>query len=210
MTAILRSKGSLKWYVIACILAVTIGVGFVGFNQLTTTQDKYTAQANAETLAKDITQVCDQAGTFVLNNTDLCVKSENVLTDPTAPIKGPKGDPGTNGVDGRNGIDGKDGKDGEPGIAGKDGEPGAAGKDGVGLPGIDGQPGLNGINGVDGKDGADGTNGTNGSDGQNGQDGQSVTYFSWTDPRTSQKYDCVPDPPGSSSFTCTAQAEPIP
>ena len=205
-----NTQGSLKWLVIACMFAVTLGVGFIGFNQWATTQDKYVAQANAdvaqanaETLAKDISNICQTEGRFVLNNRDLCDKGEDVLANPTAPIPGAKGDKGDRG------------KDGEPGTAGQDGAPGKDGVDGLpgtnGLNGADGLNGANGADGLNGTNGIDGLNGTNGADGADGKDGQSVTYFSWTDQNNGKKYNCYPEPAGSSTFTCTAEnPNPIP
>jgi hypothetical protein len=45
-----------------------------------------------------------------------------------------------------------------------------------------------------------------GDKGDPGEPGQSVTSFAWTDPKTNEKYTCIPDPPGSSTFTCTADS----
>jgi Collagen triple helix repeat (20 copies). len=196
-----NTQGSLKWLIIACLLAVALGVGFIGLNQWSTTQDKYVAQANAETLARDINTVCIAEGKLMVNSRDLCTKGEDVLANPTEAIPGPKGEAGTDGHDGLDGTNGTNGVDGQPGTNGVDG------KDSVvpGPNGLNGADGINGTNGTDGTDGVDGTNGTDGTDGIDGKDGQSVTYFSWYEPKTGQKYNCVPDPPGSSTFTCTAE-----
>jgi len=214
-----NTQGSLKWLVIACMFAVTLGVGFIGFNQWATTQDKYVAQANAdvaqanaETLAKDISSICQTEGRFVLNNRDLCDKGEDVLANPTAPIPGAKGDKGDRGADGKDGEPGIVGQDGAPGKDGVDGLPGTNGVDGIpGTNGLNGADGLNGTNGTDGLNGTNGTNGTDGTNGADGKDGQSVTYFSWTDQNNGKKYNCYPEPAGSSTFTCTAEnPNPIP
>lgn len=205
MKALSRSEGSLKWWFFACILAVAAGVGFMGFNQWATTQDKYTAQANAETLARDIGTVCSTQGKLVVNSRDLCAKGEDVLENPTAAIAGPKGDPGTPGKDGANGLDST-----VPGPAGKDGANGADGAASTvpGPPGVNGKDGLNGADstvpgppGADGKDGADST--VPGPQGEPGETGPSPTSFTFTD-KTGTAYTCTPDPPGSSTYTCAA------
>ncbi len=173
----------------------------MAFTSWTTTQDKYIAQsqadtylANAEILAKDIGTVCEKQGTVMVNNKDLCDKGEAVLENPTSAIAGPAG------------KDGENGKDGLPGANGKDGVPGVNGKDGP--PGTNGTNGIDGI-GLAGTDGTDGQDGRDGQDGIDGKDGQSVTSFNWSDSKTGQKYNCIPEPEGSSSSTCTAE-EPAP
>lgn len=209
MTTIARTKGGLKWYFFACLLAVAAGVGFVGVNQWSTTQDKYTAQANAEILAQDIQQICQTEGKFVLNNRDLCIKGENVLDNPSAPIAGPKGEPGSNGADGLNGADGAPGTNGQNGEPGTDGVDGTNGTNGIdGLNGADsvvpGPQGPVGPQGLPGPQGDPGINGSNGTDGAAGEPGQSPSSFSWTDPNSGTSYVCRPEPVGSTTFTCTA------
>lgn len=206
MRALSKTEGSLKWLFLACLLAVAVGIGFMAFNQWATTQDKYdaqtkadTASANAETLAKEIGSMCSSEGKLMVNNRDLCAKGEEVLENPSAVISGPKGDPGYNGLDGTNGVDGPPGKDGTNGV---DGPPG---KDGIdGTNGVDGSAGQDGLNGADGANGTDGTNGTNGTNGADGADGPPPASFTWTDSTSGTKYTCVPDPVGSTTYSCTA------
>lgn len=212
MKALSRSEGSLKWLFFACLLAIAMGVGFMGFNQWTTTQDKYTAQANQETLAKDIVMVCSTQGKLVVDNRDLCDKGADVLENPTAAIAGPKGEPGLTGDNGKDGADstvpGPAGKDGKDGLNGADSTvPGPAGKDGT-----DGQNGADStVPGPPGGPGADSTvPGPQGEQGKQGEPGQSPSSFTWTDSKTGTKYTCVPDPVGSSTYSCTEEPKPIP
>lgn len=225
-----NTHGSLKWLVIACLLAVALGVGFIGFNQLTTTKDKYTAQANAEVLAQDIKTVCDKEGTFVLNNRDICEKGENVLSNPNEAIPGPKGDQGEKGDKGDKGEAGADsvvpGPKGDKGDAGADSVvPGPKGD--TGDTGLNGNPGTNGTNGTNGADstvpgpqgeqgvpgpqGEQGEQGEPGEQGEQGETGPAPTSYTLTDPQGT-KYTCVQDPVGSTTYSCTAEkpVTPIP
>lgn len=210
MRALSRTEGSLKWWFFACLLAIAVGIGFMGFNQWATTQDKYTAQANAETLAQDINSICKTEGKFLLNNRDVCNKGADVLENPTAAIAGPKGDPGK---DGSNGTDGADST--VPGPSGKDGASGPPG-----VNGTNGSDGTDGVNGSDstvpgpqgerGEPGADSTvPGPQGEQGEQGEPGSSPSSFTWTDSKTGTQYTCVPDPVGSTTYTCTA-SQPSP
>ena len=206
------SEGSLKWMFFACILAIAVGVGFMGFNQWATTQDKYTAQANSQVLAQDIQTVCETQGELLLDNRDLCDKGESVLQNPTEAIPGPKGEDGEPGPAGADGADGADstvpGPPGPQGEAGADstvpGPPGPAGVNGAdstvpGPPGPQGEPGADST--VPGPAGPQGPAGPAGAD---GADGTAPTSFTFTD-KTGTKYTCTPDPPGSSTYTCTAE-----
>ena len=219
MRALSRTEGSLKWWFFACLLAIAVGIGFMGFNQWATTQDKYVAQANAETLAQDINSICKSEGKFLLNNRDVCNKGADVLENPTAAIAGPKGDPGKDGEPGRDGVDGSNGIDGKNGADSKvPGPPGTDGTDGSDstVPGPPGADGTNGLNGADstvpgpqgeqGEPGADSTvPGPQGEQGEQGEPGESPSSFTWTDSKTGAKYTCYPDPVGSTTYACTEE-----
>lgn len=114
------------------------------------------------------------------------------------------------------------GKDGAEGKPGKDAEPLAPSyamvlaavtevcSTGVctGAPGRDGTPGKDGANATPEMvlaavqqvcaDGA--------CRGEKGEPGQNVTLVSWTDPRTGDKYTCTPNPPGSTTLTCSVES----
>lgn len=73
--------------------------------------------------------------------------------------------------------------------------------------------------GAPGKDGVDGQNATpemvavqvaqfcanDNCRGPKGDKGDNVTLVSWTDPRTGDKYTCTPNPPGSTTLTCSVE-----
>lgn len=82
--------------------------------------------------------------------------------------------------------------------------------------------GPSGKDGTPGKDGANATpemvlaavqqvcadgacRGEKGENGAKGEPGQNVTLVSWTDPRTGDKYTCTPNPPGSTTLTCSVE-----
>lgn len=209
MRALTKAEGSLKWWFLACLLALALGIGFMGFNQWSATQDKYVAQSNAETLAKDISTICTTEGKFVINNRDLCDKGADVLENPTSLIAGPKGDPGTPGENGRNGADST--VPGPPGPNGSNGANGVNGTDSK-VPGPPGQDGADGSNGTNGADSTvPGPQGATGKQGAKGETGPSPSSFKWTDSKTGTKYTCVPDPVGSTTYTCTEeQTTPTP
>lgn len=50
-----------------------------------------------------------------------------------------------------------------------------------------------------------GEKGDKGDTGEKGEPGQNVTLVSWTDPRTGDKYTCTPNPPGSTTLTCSVE-----
>lgn len=119
------------------------------------------------------------------------------------------------------------GKDGAEGKPGKDAEPLGPSYSMVlaavtevcstgvctGAPGKDGTPGKDGANATPEMvlaavqqvcaDGA--CRGEKGDPGEKGADGQNVTLVSWTDPRTGDKYTCTPNPPGSTTLTCSVE-----
>lgn len=212
-----------RWAFFVAALMILAGIGWNIYIQYSATMDKQTAQANSQTLAQDIQTICDTEGRLLVGERDICSKADSVLERPTEAIPGPKGDPGEPG---RDGVDGKDGADssvpgprGEDGAPGKDSTvPGPPGADST-VPGPPGPPGPAGRDGIDGKDGADSTvpgppgpagePGPSGEPGQPGQPGPAPQSFTFTD-RTGTTYVCIPDPPGSSTYTCAAQGGPIP
>lgn len=180
-----------RWVFLVAALMIIAGLVWNMYMQLSATAEKNTAQANSQTLAQDIQQVCSTQGKLMVDDRDLCAKATQVQENPTEAIPGPKGDPG---VDGKNGVDGKDG------VAST----------------IPGPPGTSGSNGKDGADGVDssvpgprGTSGLAGSDGKDGKDGSTPTSFTFTD-KTGTAYTCTPNPPGSSTYTCTTDSSSTP
>lgn len=169
------------------------------------------AQSNAQTLAEQVKQACG-AGQLVVDDRNLCEKADKVAAAPTDLVPGPPGPAG---------LDGKDGKDGAAGVAGAAGRdstvpgpastiPGPSGRDGIdGRPGTDSTvPGPAGPPGKDstvpGPAGKDSTvPGPQGPAGANGANGTSPTSFTFTD-RTGMTYTCMPNPPGSSTYTCAS------
>lgn len=143
---------------------------------------------------------------------------DGVQGEPGSP--GPPGVAGGDGTAGQTGAPGTSGTAGTPGTPGTGGTPGGPGPRGVdgpqGPPGPEGPPGAAGADstqpgpaGPAGRDGTDGAAGSPGATGPAGQDGQSPESFTFTD-RTGARYTCRPDPPGSSTYTCTRNTEPVP
>ncbi|ALV43109.1 hypothetical protein AU252_19715 [Pseudarthrobacter sulfonivorans] len=198
-----------RWLMFLCVLAIAAGVGFLGFNQWAATQDRNTAQSNAATLAQDLERICKDQGSLLLDNRDVCAKATQVQENPTESIPGPKGD---TGAAGRDGLDGEPGPPGPPGPGGPGGEPGTAGTQGAaGASGTDGANGLPGADstipgpaGPQGEPGPAGPAGEPGPPGATGSDGQTPSSITFTD-RTGTTYTCTPNPPGSSTYTCTAE-----
>lgn len=193
-------ESPLRWAFFACVLAITIGVGGLLFNQWAATTDKNTAQANSQTLAQDIQTICETQGKLVIADRDLCAKAESVQQKPTEAIPGPKGDPGNAGKDGLSGpagAQGTPGRDGVTGPAGAQGIPGTNGADST----VPGPPGPTGPKGEPGKDST--APGPAGPKGDTGTSGTPPSSFTFTD-KTGTTYTCTPNPPGSSTYTCTS------
>lgn len=208
-----------RWAFLILAVMIAAGLGSLLYIQVTTTADKNTAQANSQTLAQDIERICADQGALVVDDRDVCAKATQVQKDPTEAIPGPKGDPGKDGANGKDSI--VPGPQGSQGPAGQDGKdstvPGPAGS--AGPPGPEGATGDTGATGAQGKPGADstvpgpagpqGAAGPAGPAGANGTDGQSPSSFTFTD-RTGTTYTCVPNPPGSSTYTCSADGIKLP
>jgi hypothetical protein len=116
------------------------------------------------------------------------------------------------------------GKDGEDGKPGKDAAP-LAPEYAMVLAAVTEVCSTGVCTGAPGKDGTDGKDGTNatpemvlaavqqvcadgacrGEKGDKGEPGQNVTLVDWTDPRTGDKYTCTPNPPGSTTLTCSVE-----
>lgn len=178
-----------RWAFFVLALMIVAGLGWMVYDKLATTADKNTAQANTQTLAQDIQQVCAAQGQLLVDDRDLCAKAEKVQQNPTDAIAGPKGDRGEQGLPGLPGMDGLDGKPGPSGpmgpigpdgsdATGAPGVPGAAGRDGAdstvpGPPGPAGPAGPVGPAGADstvpGPAGADGAAGPSGPQGEPGR-----------------------------------------
>lgn len=164
-----------------------------------------------QSLAEEFTAACVQeefAQTTAGQN--ICRKAEQVASEPVSSAAG--GVQGPQGIQGAHGPRGPAGQDGAastvPGPQGIQGIEGAAGAQGIpglpGAPGVNGEPGPAGPQGLPGRDGADSSvPGPQGVPGPAGTDGTTPTSFKFTD-ADGTKYQCTPDPPGSSTFTCTA------
>lgn len=176
-----------RWALLVLAVAILVGLGWTVYNQMSATADKNTAQANSQTLAQDIQQVCAAQGKLLVDDRDLCAKAEKVQQDPTEAIPGPKGDPGSPGEAGAAGRDGSPGPSGHPGTkgdpgvdstaTGAQGQPGTAGQDGAGstIPGPQGLPGEPGAAGANGADSTvPGPEGPEGPQGPQGEPGRGI------------------------------------
>jgi hypothetical protein len=118
--------------------------------------------------------------------------------EPGATVTGPPGEPG------KDGQDGAPGKDGAPGATGPPGSPGAT------VTGPPGEPGKDGRDGKDGKDGAPGPSGPPGPRGDQGERGPrgeaGPPPSGWTFRWLGTTYECRPDAPGSTHYTCERRA----
>lgn len=200
-----------RWAFFAIAVIIAVGVGWTVYNQMAANAEKNTAQANSQTLAQDIQTVCASQGRLMVDDRDLCVKAEKVQQNPTEAIPGPKGekgDPGRDGVDGASivGPKGDSGKDSTvQGPAGADsavpGPQGAPGKDST-VPGPPGERGPQGERGADST--VPGPQGPAGERGPQGEPGSGPSSFSFT--YLGMPYTCTPNPPGSSTYTCSGGA----
>lgn len=207
-----------RWAFLVLAILILGGLSWTVHNQLAATQDKNTAQANSQTLAQDIRTVCQSQGKLLVDDRDLCAKAAAVQSHPTEPIPGPKGDAGHDGAvgaagppgpPGAPGARGEPGKQGEPGKDGATGARGPAGADGApstipGPAGPQGPPGAaSTVPGPAGPAGKPGPAGPRGPAGDPGMNGAPPASFTFTD-RTGTTYTCTPNPPGSSTYTCSS------
>lgn len=205
-----------RWLMLLMVCLI-VGGGLVGMSlQSKAIEDAKTARANTEVLQDGILRTCAISGTFRFNDRDLCEKAKQVQLDPTQPLPGPKGEPGKDGVNGKDGIGtagpaGPRGPNGEDStIPGPQGPPGSNGLPGAasivpGPTGLQGSPGENST--VPGPAGPPGPAGKDGANGNPGTNGTSPTSFTFTD-AVGHTYNCTPDPPGSSTYTCTTPQAP--
>jgi len=212
-----------RWAFLLLAVLILGALAFMVYNQLAATAEKNTAQANAQTLAKDIETMCSTQGKLMVGDRDLCAKAEKVQQNPTEGIPGPKGDQGAPGVDGAastvpgprgepgqdSTVPGPEGPQGPAGEPGPTGPPGAAGEPGApgpaGPPGADGPPGPEGQPGPAGADST--VPGPQGPAGADGAPGKPPASFTFTD-KTGTTYTCAPNPPGSNTYTCTTGGKP--
>lgn len=206
--AAIRRKRNL-YAVIAGVLGAALVIGVFLWGAAAAQRSEVTT-SNTLTLAEQVKQACS-TGQLVIDDQNLCSKAEQIAAAPAELVPGP---PGPAGADGRDGVNGAPGEPGPAGAPGPEGPPGPAGADGTqGLPGIngtDGADGLNGINGMDGPPGPQGEPGPagpQGDPGTPGEPGQSPSSFTFTD-QSDATYTCVPDPPGSPTYTCSAANKP--
>ncbi|MFJ3957690.1 collagen-like protein [Arthrobacter sp. NPDC090010] len=138
----------------------------------------------------------------------VCDRADQVAKD-TSPITGTKGDPGIPGADGINGKDGAQGPKGDTGPTGAKGATGDTGSTGSsGVAGAQGAPGAQGLPGAQGDPGAKGDKGDTGAAGAKGDPGapgrDGAPPAGWTFTYNGVDYRCTPQPPGSTTYTCTA------
>ncbi len=195
-----------RWMILVCFVALMFGVGSLVVDKWTATADRNVAQSNTANLAEDIAEMCNTQGRLMVENRDLCARAEQIQQQPSEPVPGPRGEPGTPGRHGTNGTNGP------AGPAGKDGAdstvPGPAGP--AGAPGADSlTPGPPGPPGPAGEDsavpGPQGPAGERGPAGPAGTNGSSPSSFTFKD-STGGTYTCTPNPPGSSTYSCTRKA----
>ena len=176
-----------RWMFFVLALMIIAGLVWNVYVTLSATAEKNTAQANSQTLAQDIQQICKSQGRLMVDDRDLCAKATAVQETPTEALPGPKGDRGNPGERGPAGFPGLDGKDSTvPGPVGPQGRPGIDGDDGVAGLSFQGPPGPAGadstVPGPPGPAGADSTvpgpvgpAGADGATGPAGQDGRGIS-----------------------------------
>lgn len=205
-----------RWMFFVLALMIIAGLVWNVYVTVSATAEKNTAQANSQTLAKDIQSICEQQGKLLVDDRDLCAKADKVQETPSEAIPGPKGDRGNDGAPGKTGLQGFPGATGERGPlgpVGPKGDKGDIGDDGVaglsfqGPAGADGAPGPVGPPGPAGEPGPAGADSTvpgpagpAGPAGANGQDGRSITdaqcrpnghwAISWSDGTTTDGGNC--------------------
>ena len=175
-----------RWMFFVLALMIIAGLVWNVYVTLSATAEKNTAQANSQTLAQDIQQICKSQGRLMVDDRDLCAKATAVQETPTEALPGPKGDKGNDGAPGPQGFPGVAGETGPPGPLGPVGPKGDAGDDGVAGLSFQGPPGPAGADstvpgppGPAGEPGADSTvpgpAGPAGADGATGQDGRGIS-----------------------------------
>lgn len=191
-----KSEFPPRWAFFVVALMIVAGTVWNAYLIVSANADKNTAQANQQTLAQDIAQMCETQGRLMVDDRDLCAKAEQVQQAPTEAIPGPKGDPGKDGAPGpASTVPGPPGPastipgpQGPPGPSGQDstvpgptGAPGNPGRDGTDST-VPGPPGPAGPPGAPGKDGADSTvpgpagpPGATGATGPRGEPGRGIS-----------------------------------
>ena len=215
-----RKERPPRWVIAALAVVILAFVAWGTIAQYTTKKEAEVSSSNAQVLAQEITRVCEDSGTFVVNERDVCAKGEAVLNNPAEVIAGPKGDKGDKGDQGdpgQTGATGARGEKGDTGAVGSQGVAGSAGEAGAtGATGSAGEAGAAGVQGEPGAMGPVGPAGPAGPQGVQGEKGDSPSSITYTDGPMAG-YTCVPDPPGSTSYTCklsepqqTATPKPTP
>ena len=153
-----------RWMFFVLALMIIAGLVWNVYVTISATAEKNTAQANSQTLARDIQNICQQQGKLLVDDRDLCAKATLVQETPSEAIPGPKGEkgnPGEPGPRGPLGFPGPPGADSKvPGPMGPAGRPGRDGDDGLAgltVPGPAGSDGTPGPAGPAGPPGADST-----------------------------------------------------
>lgn len=213
-----RSRKHAKWTMLGLALLSLVLIGAVAAAVwLANDNARLAAQARGygveqlqekQSLAQEFDDACKSADfQQTPAGSNICRKAEQVASAPGEPLAGPQGVQGIQGIPGKNGADGKAGPAGKDGIPGEDGATGANGADSTipGPPGPQGAPGAPGADStVPGPAGPPGETGPAGADGEDGTSPSSITF---TD-AAGTTYTCTPNPPGSSTYTCSSEAKP--
>jgi hypothetical protein len=186
-----------RWMFFVLALMIIAGLVWNVYVTLSATAEKNTAQANSQTLAQDIQQICKAQGRLMVDDRDLCAKAEKVQEQPTQALPGPKGDKGNAGERGLQGFPGLSGAKGDPGPLGPVGPKGDRGNEGLGL------LGLPGLNGTSGQDGPAGPPGSQGPAGEPGRDGADSTVPGPEGPAGPAGQDGAPGQPGTDGRSIT-------
>ena len=163
-----------RWAFFVLALMIIAGLVWNVYVTLTSTAEKNTAQANSQTLAKDIQSICEQQGKLLVDDRDLCAKATLVQETPSDALPGPKGDKGNDGEPGPLGPVGPVGAKGDqgpPGPLGPLGPKGDPGDDGLAGLTVEGPAGSDGLPGTPGPAGPPGPVGPQGPPGPAGDGG---------------------------------------
>ena len=208
-----RSRRMAKWTMLGLALLSLILIGAVAVAAwLANDNGRLAAQARGygveqqqekQNLAQEFDDACKSADfQSSAAGSNICRKAEQVAAEPSSPMAGPQGVQGLQGIPGKDGAPGKDST--VPGPMGPVGPAGVNGLDST----IAGPQGLTGAPGADST--VPGPAGPKGDPGPAGADGAPVaaaSSFTFKD-AAGTTYTCTPNPPGSSTYTCTSDGVP--
>lgn len=159
---------------VALITALVLGLAALLVAWYGLREETQAAEATTVSLAEQVQDRCDDQGSFLVGDRELCDTADDVIED-TPPPAGPAGPAGAQGAQGEQGdrgpagVRGPQGRTGPPGEIGPEGPVGPRGETGArgdfGPSGADGAIGPQGDTGPMGPAGAPGTPGAPGADG---------------------------------------------